>query len=34
MQGQALRVSWKNLPRPEGLAVFFPKTLHGWNTTF
>ncbi len=28
MQGQALRVSWKNLPRPVGLAVFFPKALH------
>lgn len=27
-QGQALWVSWKNHPRPTGLAVFFPPTLH------
>ena len=23
-----VKLSWKNLPRPVGLAVFFPKALH------
>ncbi|EEB25788.1 hypothetical protein BACDOR_01835 [Phocaeicola dorei DSM 17855] len=33
-QGQALRVSWKNHPRPVGLSVFFHTTLPDENTTF